>query len=131
MGLWDKIKDGLTTDKGEVADDAQKSADNAAAKAKEAQDKANEAKKDAGQAEAPAPAPEAPAAPAPEAPQARPADAPHPKHKPHREYTVVSGDTLSEIGARFGVDWHDIARINSIPNPDLIYPGQVFKIPNK
>jgi nucleoid-associated protein YgaU len=127
MGLWDKIKDGLTTDKGEVAEDAQSQADNAAAKAKEAQEKADEAKKDAGQAEAPAP--EAPAAP--EAPQARPADKPHPKHKPHREYTVVSGDTLSEIGARFGVDWHDIARINDIPNPDLIYPGQVFKIPNK
>ena len=125
MGLWDKIKDGLTTDKGEVAEDAQAQADNAAAKAKEAQDKANEAKQDAGQA------PEAPAAPAPEAPQARPADKPHPKHKPHREYTVVSGDTLSEIGARFGVDWHDIARINDIPNPDLIYPGQVFKIPSK
>jgi nucleoid-associated protein YgaU len=127
MGLWDKIKDGLTTDKGEVAEDAQSQADNAAAKAKEAQDKANEAKKDAGQADAPA----APAPEAPEAPQARPADAEEPKRKPRREYTVVSGDTLSEIGARFGVDWHDIARINDIPNPDLIYPGQVFKIPHK
>lgn len=127
MGLWDKIKDGLTTDKGEVAEDAQSQADNAAAKAKEAQDKADAAKKDAGQPDAPA----APAPPAPEAPQARPADEHKPKRKPHREYTVVSGDTLSEIGARFGVDWHDIARINDIPNPDLIYPGQVFKIPNK
>ncbi|RJS47249.1 LysM peptidoglycan-binding domain-containing protein [Nocardioides cavernaquae] len=130
MGLWDKIKDGLTTDKGEVAEDAQSQADNAAAKAKEAQDKADAAKKDAGQPDAPA-APAPPAPEAPEAPQARPADEHKPKRKPHREYTVVSGDTLSEIGARFGVDWHDIARINDIPNPDLIYPGQVFKIPNK
>ncbi len=46
-----------------------------------------------------------------------------------QSYTVVSGDTLSGIGARFGVDWHKIAEINHVENPDLIYPGQVFKIP--
>ena len=39
------------------------------------------------------------------------------------------GDTLAEIGARFGVDYHEIARVNGIENPDLIYPGQVFTIP--
>ena len=44
---------------------------------------------------------------------------------------MKSGDTLSEIGARFGVDWRDIARINHVENPDLIFPGQKFKIPNK
>lgn len=47
----------------------------------------------------------------------------------HDSYTVVSGDTLSGIGAKFGVDWHKIAEINHIENPNLIYPGQVFKIP--
>lgn len=47
-----------------------------------------------------------------------------------REYTVVKGDTLSAIGKRFGVKWRDIASLNNIKNPDLIYPGQVFKIPN-
>lgn len=47
----------------------------------------------------------------------------------HQSYTVVSGDTLSGIGAKFGVDWHKIAEINHVENPDLIYPGQVFKIP--
>ena len=47
-----------------------------------------------------------------------------------REYTVVKGDTLSAIGKRFGVKWRDIAALNSIKNPDLIFPGQVFKIPN-
>ena len=101
-----------------------------------------------------APAPEAPAdtqaAPAPEAvpapadkPAAKPAQKPAAKkaeHKPakkaakkpeHRTYTVKSGDTLSEIGQRFGVSYMDIARLNNIKNPDLIYPGQVFKIPNK
>ncbi|HNM97482.1 MAG TPA: LysM domain-containing protein, partial [Marmoricola sp.] len=49
----------------------------------------------------------------------------------HKTYVVKSGDTLSEIGARFGVDWRDIARINHVENPDLIFPGQKFKIPNK
>ena len=36
---------------------------------------------------------------------------------------------IGEIGARFGVDYHEIARVNGIENPDLIYPGQVFTIP--
>lgn len=44
---------------------------------------------------------------------------------------MKSGDTLSEIGQRFGVDWHDIARVNNIENPDLIFPGQKFKIPRR
>lgn len=48
----------------------------------------------------------------------------------YREYTVVKGDTLSEIGQRFGVKWRDIAALNDIKNPDLIHPGQVFRIPN-
>lgn len=44
-------------------------------------------------------------------------------------YTVKTGDTLSEIGARFGVSPLEIATLNSIENPDLIFPGQVFRIP--
>ena len=44
-------------------------------------------------------------------------------------YTVKSGDTLGEIAARYGVNYMDIARANNIENPDLIFPGQVFKIP--
>ena len=44
-------------------------------------------------------------------------------------YTVRTGDTLSEIGARFGVSPLEIATLNSIENPDLIFPGQVFRIP--
>lgn len=44
-------------------------------------------------------------------------------------YTVKTGDTLSEIGARFGVSHLEIAKVNSIENPDLIFPGQVFRIP--
>jgi len=44
-------------------------------------------------------------------------------------YTVKSGDTLGEIGARFGVSFQEIAKLNNIENPDLIFPGQVFRIP--
>ena len=47
-----------------------------------------------------------------------------------RTYTVVKGDTLSAIGMKFGVNWRDIAALNHIKNPDLIHPGEVFRIPN-
>lgn len=43
-------------------------------------------------------------------------------------YTVRRGDTLSGIGARFGVDWRRLASINEIPNPNLILPGQTIKL---
>ena len=44
-------------------------------------------------------------------------------------YTVRTGDSLPEIGARFGVSHLEIAELNNIENPDLIFPGQVFRIP--
>lgn len=44
-----------------------------------------------------------------------------------RVYTVVSGDTLSGIGAKLGVDWRSIASANGIPAPYTIYPGQQLK----
>lgn len=47
----------------------------------------------------------------------------------NRSYTVVHGDTLSAIAARFGSSVSAIARANNIANPNLIYPGQVFTIP--
>lgn len=47
-----------------------------------------------------------------------------------RTYTVKRGDTLSEIGQKFGVNWREIAKLNKLDNPDLIFPGQEFKIPN-
>lgn len=43
-------------------------------------------------------------------------------------YTVVSGDTLSGIAAQFGTTYQQLAAINGIANPDLIYPGQQIKI---
>lgn len=48
--------------------------------------------------------------------------------KPHRTYTVRSGDTLSGIAARFGTSWQTLARRNNLSNPNLIYPGQILAI---
>lgn len=44
-------------------------------------------------------------------------------------YVVRSGDTLYRIGLRYGVSYIDIARVNQISNPRLIYPGQQLCIP--
>jgi len=48
-----------------------------------------------------------------------------------KTYTVKSGDSLSKIGVRIGVPWKKIYEPNNdqISNPNLIYPGQVLKIP--
>jgi LysM repeat protein len=75
--------------------------------------------------EAPAVPTAAPAAPteAPAAPTAAPAQ---------RIYTVVSGDTLWAIAARFygdGSKYPKIASANGIANPDLIMVGQKLTIP--
>ncbi|MCI8701819.1 MAG: LysM peptidoglycan-binding domain-containing protein [Turicibacter sp.] len=50
-------------------------------------------------------------------------------------YTVQSGDTLSEIAARYGTTVNELVRLNGIQNPNLIYqnpnliyPGEVLKI---
>lgn len=43
-------------------------------------------------------------------------------------YTVVSGDTLSGIAARYGTTWQWLAEVNGITNPDLIFPGQILRV---
>lgn len=51
---------------------------------------------------------------------------------PSNTYTVKSGDSLSAIGAKFGVSWQSIYEANKAAigaNPSLIYPGQVLVIP--
>jgi len=177
MGLFDTIKDILTTDDKEkaakakaVADEAQRQADEASKKAQEAQQQAEAASVKAGLSPDPAVAEakaqaDAAAAAATQAAEeaaaeaqrvqeahdahiaeeavkaekaaeaaaaariAKPAPAPA-AAAPLRTYTVVSGDTLSGIGQKFGVNWHEIASLNHVSNPDLIHPGQVFKIPH-
>jgi LysM repeat protein len=46
-------------------------------------------------------------------------------------YTVRYGDTLAAIGRRFNVSYLDIAAANNILNPNLIYVGQVLRIPTE
>lgn len=43
-------------------------------------------------------------------------------------YVVKSGDTLSKIAKTYGTSVSKIASDNEIPNPNLIYPGQVLNI---
>ena len=64
-------------------------------------------------------------------PENRPAP-PAPPAPPVVTYTVVRGDCLSLIGKRLGKDWRAIYERNKAvigPNPNLIYPGQVYVIP--
>ncbi|MDB1924050.1 LysM peptidoglycan-binding domain-containing protein [Clostridium tertium] len=43
-------------------------------------------------------------------------------------YTVKSGDNLSDIAYKYNTTWQEIARINNISNPNIIYPGQNLRI---
>ena len=42
------------------------------------------------------------------------------------DYKVKAGDTLSEIAQANGADWHELARINNLKDPDLILIGQTL-----
>jgi nucleoid-associated protein YgaU len=73
-------------------------------------------------------------APRPASPPATPSSASPNVADREKTYTVVAGDTLSKIAQReYGdaSDWKRIYEANkdTIKNPDLIYPGQTFKIP--
>ena len=43
-------------------------------------------------------------------------------------YVIRSGDTLSLIASKYGTTYQELARINGIGNPNLIYAGQIIKI---
>lgn len=67
-------------------------------------------------------------------PGARPAPVTPPKPAAPRpavpSYTVQTGDTLITIGDKLKKDWRAIAGANgNIRDPNLIYPGQVLRIP--
>lgn len=44
-------------------------------------------------------------------------------------YTIKRGDTLSQIANRYGTTVAELAGINQIADPNLIYPGQIITIP--
>ena len=43
-------------------------------------------------------------------------------------YTVQRGNTLSEIANEYGTTVNEIAGLNGIKNPNLIFPGEVLQI---
>jgi resuscitation-promoting factor RpfA len=47
---------------------------------------------------------------------------------PGAAYTVVSGDTLSEIAAAHGTSVTSLAQTNGLADPDTITPGQQLKV---
>ncbi len=47
-----------------------------------------------------------------------------------RQVTVRAGDSLGQIASRFGVSVSDLARANGIDNPNLIFPGDVLRVPS-
>jgi LysM repeat protein len=83
-------------------------------------------------AEAPAvapPAAEAPAEAAPPPPAVEPAPAPAPEAAPAaggNQYTVVPGDTVGSIAARFGVDANAMLAANGLGQYSIIVPGQTL-----
>jgi len=64
------------------------------------------------------------------------AGAPVGLHEPARRSTVRSGDTLSSIAQRFyghAADWRLPYQANRsvVHDPDMIFPGEVLKIPGR
>lgn len=44
-------------------------------------------------------------------------------------YTVQKGNTLSGIAQKYGTTVRELVILNNIKNPNLIYPGEEFKVP--
>ena len=64
-------------------------------------------------------------------PTAAPAPAPADQLTDVSEMVVEAGDTLAGIAVQFGVDLDELIAVNAdtVPNPELIYPGQVIRLP--
>lgn len=45
-------------------------------------------------------------------------------------YIVQSGDSLSSIASKFNTTTGELAQLNDISNSNLIYPGEILKIPS-
>ncbi|MCA9961213.1 MAG: LysM peptidoglycan-binding domain-containing protein [Anaerolineales bacterium] len=44
-------------------------------------------------------------------------------------YTVQPGDSLLAIAARFNLSWHELAALNNLATPDVIFVGQILRLP--
>ena len=49
-------------------------------------------------------------------------------HQVTHDYTIKSGDTLSDIASRYGMTVNALVMLNGIKNANLIYPGQVLRV---
>jgi LysM repeat protein len=45
-------------------------------------------------------------------------------------YTVLAGDTLDAIAERIGATLSELVNLNHIPDPNLIFPGQILRVPS-
>lgn len=45
-------------------------------------------------------------------------------------YTVKPGDVLWKIAEKYNTTWENLAKVNNLKNPHLIYPNQVLKLEN-
>ena len=43
-------------------------------------------------------------------------------------HVVQYGETLSSIAAKYGTTWQNLARLNALSNPDMIYQGQTLNV---
>ncbi len=59
------------------------------------------------------------------APPPPPASAP----SPSGTYTVQKGEYLVSIARKLGISWTDLAAVNGIKSPYVVYAGQVLKLP--
>lgn len=52
-----------------------------------------------------------------------------PERREVPDYHIVEpGDTLWAIGLRYNTPWPTLAEINALPNPALIFPGQIIRL---
>lgn len=64
-------------------------------------------------------------------PEPAPTPAPAPQDDNVEVYTVVSGDTLGKIAAKYNTTVAELVRLNNIENPNLIYVGQKIRVKAK
>lgn len=55
-------------------------------------------------------------------------DAVNAKFEQPKYYTVQSGDTLSRIASQYGTTYTELAKLNGIKNPNMIYAGQRIRV---
>jgi len=55
---------------------------------------------------------------------------PNPNPEESFKYTVIYGDTLSEIAFKYNTSVQKLVELNNIANPNLIYVGEILTIPS-